>query len=64
VPKVGAVDYSAMYHPSSLGDQGAQIRYAAKVKGHELTSRLELLRDEPDHPRAHAEDNVRPTFPS
>jgi hypothetical protein len=27
----------------------------AEVKGHELTTRLELLRDEPDHPRAHEE---------
>jgi len=26
-----------------------------EVKGHELTARLELLRDDPDHPRAHEE---------
>jgi hypothetical protein len=38
---------------SSFGEQGAQIQYVAEVKGHELTTRLELLRDEPDHPRAH-----------
>lgn len=39
--------------PGSFGDQGAQIPYVAEVKGHELTTRLELLRDDPDHPRAH-----------
>jgi hypothetical protein len=27
----------------------------AEGRGHELTARLELLRDEPDHPRAHEE---------
>ena len=41
--------------PSSFGDQGAQIQYVGEVKGHELTTRLELLRDEPDHPQAHEE---------
>jgi hypothetical protein len=54
-PKVVAVDYLALYQPSSFGDQGAQIQYVAEVKVHELTTRLELLRDEPDHPRAHEE---------
>jgi hypothetical protein len=41
--------------PSSFGDHGAQIQYVVEVKSHELTTRLELLRDEPDHPRAHEE---------
>jgi hypothetical protein len=54
-PKVVAVDYLALYQPSSFGDDGAQIQYVAEVKGHELTTRLDLLRDEPDHPRAHEE---------
>jgi hypothetical protein len=54
-PKVVAVDYLALYQPSSFSEQGAQIQYVAEVKGHELTTRLELLRDEPDHPRAHEE---------
>jgi hypothetical protein len=54
-PKVVAVDYLALYFPGSFGDEGAQIQYVAEVKGHELTTRLELLRDEPDHPRAHEE---------
>jgi hypothetical protein len=38
--------------PGSFSEQGAQIQYVAEVKGHELTTRLELLRDEPDHPQA------------
>lgn len=54
-PKVVAVDYLAFYQAGNFGDQGAQIQYVAEVKGHELTTRLELLRDEPDHPRAHEE---------
>jgi len=54
-PKVVAVDYLALYFPGSFGDDAAQIKYVAEVKGHELTTRLELLRDEPDHPRAHEE---------
>jgi hypothetical protein len=39
----------------SFGEQGAQIQYVAEVRGHELTTRLELLRDEPDHPQANEE---------
>ncbi len=54
-PKVVAVDYLAFYFPGSFADQGAQIQYVAEVKGHELTTRLELLRDEPDHPQANEE---------
>jgi hypothetical protein len=54
-PKVVAVDYLAFYQPGNFGEQGAQIQYVAEVKGHELTTRLELLRDEPDHPRANEE---------
>jgi hypothetical protein len=54
-PKVVAVDYLAFYQAGSFGDMDAQIQYVAEVKGHELTTRLELLRDEPDHPRAHEE---------
>ena len=54
-PKVVAVDYLAFYQPASFGEQGGQIQYAAEVRGHELTTRAELLRDEPDHPRAREE---------
>jgi hypothetical protein len=54
-PKVVAVDYLAFYQPASFGAQGGQVQYVAEVKGHELTTRAELLRDEPEHPRAHEE---------
>jgi hypothetical protein len=54
-PKVVAVDYLAFYQPASFGEQGGRIQYLAEVKGHELTTRAELLRDEPEHPRAHEE---------
>ncbi len=54
-PKVVAVDYLALYQPGRFGDQGAQIQYGGEVKGHELTTRLELLRDEPDHSQANEE---------
>lgn len=51
-PKVVAVDYLAFYQPGSFGAQGGRIQYVAPVCGHELTTRAELLRDEPNHPRA------------
>ncbi|MEW6093826.1 MAG: hypothetical protein AB1531_07680 [Chloroflexota bacterium] len=54
-PKVVAVDYLAFYQPGSFGGQSGCIEWAAPVRGHELTTRLELLRDEPDHPRAREE---------
>lgn len=54
-PKVVAVDYLAFYQPSVFGDRGGQIEYIAQVKGHELTTRSELLKDETNHPRAKEE---------
>jgi hypothetical protein len=54
-PKVVAVDYLAFYQPAAFGKQGGKIEYAAAVRGHELTTRGELLKDEMDHPRAHEE---------
>ncbi len=54
-PKVISVDYLAFYQPGSFGAQGEQIQYVAAVRGHELTTRAELLRDDPDHPRAREE---------
>jgi hypothetical protein len=54
-PKVVAVDYLAFYQPSAFGEHGGQIEFVAQVKGHELTTRGELLKDEADHPRANEE---------
>ncbi|MDX1379166.1 MAG: hypothetical protein R3307_09970 [Anaerolineales bacterium] len=54
-PKVVAVDYLAFYQPSAFGDRGGQIEFVAQVRGHELTTRGDLLKDEVDHPRAKEE---------
>ena len=54
-PKVIAVDYLAFYQPSTFAEHGGQIEFIAQVKGHELTTRGELLKDEADHPRAKEE---------
>src|SRR5512139_3167679 len=54
-PKVVAVDYLAFYQTSSFGERGGKIELIAPVHGHELTTRGELLKDEPDHPRAREE---------
>jgi len=52
---VVAVDYLAFYQTAAFGDERWRIQYIAPVKGHELTSRVELIQDEPDHPHAHQE---------
>lgn len=54
-PKVVAVDYLAFYQPSAFGERGGKIEYVAPVRGHELTTRGELLKDEAQHPRAKEE---------
>lgn len=54
-PKVVAVDYLAFYQPAAFGARGGRIEYVAEVHGHELTTRAELLKDEPNHPRAKEE---------
>jgi hypothetical protein len=41
--------------PGSFGEQFGRIEWIAPVRGHELTTRAELLRDEPDHPHAREE---------
>lgn len=55
-PKVVAVDYLAFYQTAAFTpDERWRINYIAPVYGHELTWRRELLRDEPNHPRANEE---------
>lgn len=54
-PKVIAVDYLAFYQTAAFGDEKWRIQTIAPAVGHELTTRLELLRDEPDHPHARHE---------
>ena len=53
-PKVVEVDWLAFYLPAAFGEERWSVRYLAPVLGHELALRRELLRDEPDHPRAEA----------
>jgi hypothetical protein len=54
-PKVVAVDYLAFYQPAAFGDAGGRIDFVAEVRGHELTTRAELLRDDPDNPHGNEE---------
>jgi hypothetical protein len=54
-PKVVAVDALAFYQPGSFGDEAGRIEWIAPVRGHELTTRGELLHDEENHPRAKEE---------
>lgn len=55
-PKVVDVDYLAFYQTAAFGESERwQIAYIAAVRGHELATRAELLRDEADHPRAREE---------
>lgn len=55
-PKIINVDYLAFYQASAFGEQNRwRIQHFAAVKGNELTTRAELLRDEPDHPHAREE---------
>lgn len=55
-PKVIYVDYLAFYQTGAFGDTSRwRIEYIAEMRGHELLTREELLRDEADHPRAKEE---------
>ena len=54
-PKVVAVDYLAFYQTKAFIGQKWRIQFIAPVRGHELTVRSELLREEVDHPRARDE---------
>ncbi len=52
-PKVINVDFLAFYQVGDFGPEHRwQIEQFAEVRGHELTTRRELFRDQPDHPRA------------
>ncbi len=54
-PKVVAVDYLAFYQTAAFGEKKWQIEWIAPVRGHELTTRAELLHSELSHPRAREE---------
>ncbi len=55
-PKIVAVDWLAFYQPAAFGPAHRwRVEYVARVLGHELVRRVDLFRDEPEHPRAHEE---------
>ncbi len=55
-PKIIDVDYFAFYQGANFGEVHRwQIEYYAEYRGHELTTRGELLREEAAHPRAKEE---------
>lgn len=55
-PKVVDVDYLAFYQTSGFSEEErGMIKYLAKVRGHELTTRAELLKSEFEHPHANEE---------
>ncbi len=55
-PKVINVDAVAFYQTGDFGPEHRwQIEFFSEVRGHELTTRQELFRDEPDHPHANEE---------
>jgi hypothetical protein len=52
-PKVVAVEYVAFYQTAAFGAEHRwRIEYYAEVRGHELTTRRELFRDQVNHARA------------
>ncbi len=52
-PKIVDVDYIVFYQTGNFPEgHGSLIESYAEVLGHELTTRAELIRDEPGHPRA------------
>jgi hypothetical protein len=55
-PKVLEADFVAFYQTGAFGPEHRwRIESFSELRGHELVTRRELFRDEPDHPRAHEE---------
>ncbi len=54
-PKIVDVDAIAFYQTARFKEEKWSIRYAARVQGVELVKRVELFREEADHPRAQEE---------
>lgn len=51
-PKTVHVDWLAFYQTAAFSEGRWMVRFVARVLGHELVRRIDLLRDEPEHPRA------------
>jgi hypothetical protein len=55
-PKVVDVDFVAFYQTNAFGNEHRwKIENFCPVRGHELVTRAELFKDEPNHPRANEE---------
>ena len=55
-PKMLDVDYLLFYQTGKYPvGHTSRIEYYSEVRGHELTTRKELFRNEPEHPRANEE---------
>lgn len=52
-PAEHLADYLAFYLSAAFGDEKWAIHEVARVRGHELARRIDLLPGQPDHPRAH-----------
>lgn len=51
-PKTVRVDWLAFYQTRAFGKERWSVRYAAPVQGYELVRRIDLIQEQPDHPRA------------
>ena len=52
-PRLVAADYLAFYQTRVFGEEAWAIHYYAPVRRYRVVTRMELLPDEPEHPRAH-----------
>jgi hypothetical protein len=53
LPRQLAAEYLAFYQTKAFGEERWAVHYYAAIEQYRLATRLELLPDEPDHPRAH-----------
>ncbi len=51
-PRLVAADYLAFYQTRVFGDEAWSVHHYAPVRGYRVVTRVELLPDEPNHPRA------------
>jgi hypothetical protein len=51
-PGTMRVDWLALFQGAAFRDERWSVRYVGQVRGYELTTRGQLLREEADHPRA------------
>jgi hypothetical protein len=51
-PKTLQIDWLAFFQTAAFHSERWSIRYYCRVQGYELSTRRDLILDEPDHPRA------------